>query len=98
MDVLIESTRLLGLFSETAANIWHLHSDQKPPKLQTSKTAPQYSLLYVARVMPLVHGTQGEHKTYQSIAGMCLTWQLTEWSPCCTGRTAEYSLNFGCNE
>lgn len=36
MDVLIESTRLLGLFSETAANIWHLHSDQTPtpPALQ----------------------------------------------------------------
>lgn len=31
MDVLIESTRLLRLFSETAANIWHLHSDHHPP-------------------------------------------------------------------
>lgn len=46
MDVLIESTRLLGLFSETAANIWHLHSDQAPPKTATpqpSNPAPMYS-------------------------------------------------------
>ena len=39
MDVLIESTRLLGLFSETAANIWHLHSDQTPtPQPSNSPT------------------------------------------------------------
>lgn len=54
MDVLIESTRLLGLFSETAANIWHLHSDQTPPKLQQHNPAPLYSQMviqYVSQVM-----------------------------------------------
>ena len=41
MDVLIESTRLLGLFSETAANIWHLHSDQTPTPQPSNPPTPQ---------------------------------------------------------
>lgn len=55
MDVLIESTRLLGLFSETAANIWHLHSDQPThPKLQQHNPTPLYSqtvIWYVSQVV-----------------------------------------------